>query len=99
MFDKKYYCNCGCGGNNCSMRHCDENCLRYNTQPPYRSLRQQIVEEGIYNSGYATGRREAYEELEKERTRLRNCTDQEKFVELLNTAMTPLDELRKNLKL
>lgn len=98
MFDKKYYCSCGCGGNNCSMRHCDENCWRYNIIPP-RTLGQQIVEENIYNSGYSRGRREAYEELEKERTRLKNCADQEKFSELLNTAMTPLDELRKNLKL
>lgn len=27
---KKDYCKCGCGGNNCNLRHCDENCWMYN---------------------------------------------------------------------
>ena len=24
--EKKYYCNCGCGGNNCALFSCGENC-------------------------------------------------------------------------
>lgn len=27
---KRDYCKCGCGGNNCHLRFCDENCPMYN---------------------------------------------------------------------
>lgn len=93
MFDTKNYytSHLGC---QCASVFC------YHCYPehPFRATTEQVLYDAAFNRGYATGRREAYEELEKERTRFRNATDQEKFTELLKVALVPLDELRENLK-
>ena len=84
----KYFCRCGCGGDNCWNRHCDGNCWRYNSP-----LHQQIVEENIYQRGFTDGLREHA----RQRIYFRTPAEQEAILEKLKTAMKPLEELRKEL--
>lgn len=94
MFDTKNYYNespsCQCARVFCYHQY---------PEHPFKTTTMDVLYQSAYNRGYVTGRREAYEELEAERTRLKNAADLEKFAEMLKTAMVPLEELQKNLKI
>lgn len=94
MFDTNYNCKCGCGGDNCYLRHCSNDCWKYNS-PQESPLHRQIIEKGIYDKGYCDGRLSAWNDYQNEIRQFRSYDDQKKFQELLREAMKPLEELRK----
>ena len=94
MFDtKNYYSECECPKVFCHHRH---------PIHPFEAERvtasQHILYESAYNKGYYEGRRDSWNEFERERKLLRSATDQERFVKLLQEAMKPLDDLLKDIR-
>jgi hypothetical protein len=82
MFDTKHYYGCECPKVFCYHRY---------PEHPFETARETILYKESYNRGYYEGRRDAWNEFERE-------TDQEKFAKLLQEAMHPLEDLLKEFK-
>ncbi len=67
MFDTKIYHKYGCECFDCHKIGC---CCEYHIkQTGFRTAHQELIERNIYNKGFYDGRKETFEEFEKEKTR------------------------------
>ncbi len=77
-------------------------CHHYYPEHPFEVERvtasQHVLYNSAYNKGYYEGRKDLWNEFERERKLLRSATDQEKFAKLLQEAMGPLEDLLKDIK-
>ena len=92
MFDTKIYHNLGCECLGCYKIGC--NCDCHIGQTHFRTACQELIEKNIYSKGFYDGQKEAFETFEKEKMRLRDCSDQQKFVEMLEDLIRKIKGLK-----
>lgn len=89
MFDTKIYHQFGCNCLDCHKIGCI--CDYHISHTPCVTARQTIIEQNIYNKGFYDGQNKAWEEHERERYLFKNCSDQQKMVELLKDLIKKIE--------